>query len=69
MDRFLLNKAGVKQMLRSGEMLSVCEEYARAYASSQGLADNNDVHVGKTRVNVALRQKRRLKRKRGANKS
>ena len=52
--KFELNKDGVKQLLQSGEMMSVCREYANAAMASLGNGYEVSDMVGKTRVNVQI---------------
>ena len=52
--KFELNKDGVKQLMQSGEMMSVCREYANAAMASLGNGYEVSDMVGKTRVNVQI---------------
>lgn len=49
--KFELNSAGVREMLRSGEMMDVCEDYAKQVQHNAG--DGYSVHRGVNRVNVS----------------
>ena len=52
--KFELNKNGVKQLMQSDEMMSVCREYANAAMASLGNGYEVSDMVGKTRVNVQI---------------
>lgn len=55
---FVLNKEGVREMLRSDEIKAVCRKYAENMAESLGTADYGvSDYKGKNRVNVSLRAK------------
>lgn len=56
--KFELNKAGVRELLRSDEMMSICEEYARHVQRRVG--DDYSVHRGPNRVNVSVETKKAL---------
>lgn len=52
--KFELNKAGVRDLMLSDEMLAVCDSYASKALASLGEGyEKNDYH-GKTRVNVEV---------------
>ena len=50
--RFELNSSGVRELLLSDEMLSVCEGYAKQIQKNAG--DGYSVHRGVNRVNVSV---------------
>lgn len=50
-----LNRAGVRELLRSPEMLKVCQEHAAATLSGCGKGYEMDTHTGKNRVNAMVR--------------
>ena len=53
--KIVLNKKGVRELLRSQEMMNVCASYAKK--AVQKLGDGYEVsnHVGKNRVNSSVR--------------
>jgi len=50
--QFKLNGAGVRELMQSGEMVSVLESYADEIAARAGGGYN--VHIGPTRANVSV---------------
>lgn len=50
--KFELNKAGVKELLKSQPMVDVLKSYAGQVANRAG--DGYDVHVGPNRANVSV---------------
>ena len=50
--KFELNKAGVKELLKSQPMVDVLKSYAGQVANRAG--DDYDVHVGPNRANVSV---------------
>lgn len=48
-----LNSAGIRELLKSAEIASVCEEQAARMTRATGVEYVSDVHVGRTRVNAA----------------
>lgn len=52
--RFELNKAGVKELMQSAEMMSICKQYADSAQSRLGEGYEVTTHVGKTRVNAQI---------------
>lgn len=55
-NKFVLNTAGVGEMLQSAEMLSVCEQYAQNIKGSLGDGyEIESTRVGISRVAVTLR--------------
>ena len=53
---FELNRDGVRQLMHSAEMLSICTGYARSIAKNAGEGYEVDPYPhGKTRVNVGVK--------------
>ena len=50
-----LDRAGVRELLRSEEMMSVCEEQGRQMLERLGEGYESDSRVGRNRVNVEVR--------------
>ena len=48
--KFELNKAGVRELLKSAEMQSVLDGYAKAAANRAGEGYDAEVHLGKKRA-------------------
>ena len=53
--KVVLNRAGVRSMLKSSDMQSVLQGYAIGIAQRCGEGYAIDAHTGKTRVNVSVR--------------
>lgn len=53
-----LNSAGVRELLKSAEIASVCESQAARMTRATGVEYVADVYVGKTRVNAGARSGR-----------
>lgn len=51
---FKLDRAGVRQLMKSGEMQAVVKEYADDAAASLGSGYEVDVRRGKNRVNATI---------------
>lgn len=51
----VLNSAGIRQLLKSGEIANVCESKAARMTRATGVEYVADVYVGKTRVNAGAR--------------
>ena len=49
-----LNRAGVRELLQSEEMMEVCEEYASEVMQRVGSGYELSKHTGKNRVNVSV---------------
>lgn len=49
-----LNKEGVKELLKSGEMMAICEEHAREIQQRCGDGYEISTHVGVNRVNASV---------------
>ena len=52
-----LNRAGVRELLRSSEIGAVCEKQAARMTRAAGVSYVADVHVGRNRVNAGARKK------------
>jgi hypothetical protein len=52
--KFELNHAGVKELLKSDEMKSVCESYARRALSGLGAGYSVNTYVGANRCNAEV---------------
>lgn len=52
-----LNSAGVRELLKSSEIASVCEAQAAKMTRAAGVKYVADVYTGRTRVNAAAVQK------------
>ena len=54
MDKFVLNKAGVKSLMQSPEMMNICKQYASNAQSRLGAGYEVTTHTGRTRVNAQI---------------
>ena len=52
--RFKLNRSGVRDLLRSDEMMSVCKGYAADINARAGEGYELTTHVGPNRVNASV---------------
>lgn len=52
--KFELDRAGVRAMMQSGEVVSLCERYARNVQSRCGPGYEVTTFVGKTRANASV---------------
>lgn len=52
--KIVLNRAGVREMLRSNEMLGICKEYADHAVNRLGSGYEVTTYTGKNRVNAAV---------------
>lgn len=52
--KFELNREGVRDLLRSKEMMDVCQEYADNALSKLGEGYEITTHTGSSRVNVEI---------------
>lgn len=52
--KFKLNRAGVRELLRSSEAMGVCEQYAHAIQSRAGSGYEVSTMVGKNRANASV---------------
>lgn len=53
-SRFVLNRTGVRSLLKSEEMANICSKYAKDIATRAGEGYTSDVYVGKNRVNAGV---------------
>lgn len=53
-----LDGAGIRELLKSAEIASVCEAEAARMTRATGVEYAADVYVGKTRVNAAAKTRR-----------
>lgn len=53
--RIKLNRAGVRDLLRSEEMMDVCATVANTVAQKAGAGYEVNTHVGKNRVNAEVK--------------
>lgn len=51
----VLNSAGVRELLKSSAIASVCEAQAARMTRAAGVEYVSDVYVGKTRVNAGAK--------------
>lgn len=49
-----LNREGVRELLRSGEMMAACEEQANKACAKLGSGYKVTTKIGKTRVNASI---------------
>ena len=52
--RIKLNRAGVRELLRSEEMAGICRELAEGVAARAGDGYGVNVHTGRNRVNASV---------------
>ena len=52
--RFELNRDGVRDMMKSPEMMAICKGYADSARSQLGDGYEVTTHVGKSRVNASV---------------
>lgn len=52
--KVVLNREGVRELLRSQEMMDICSEYANAALGRLGNGYEVSTHVGKNRVNAEI---------------
>lgn len=53
--KFKLNRAGVAELMKSGPMISVLNEYAQGIKNRAGDGYEVDLHIGKNRANASVR--------------
>lgn len=58
--KVVLNRAGVRELLRSPEMAGICEEHAKATLNGCGNGYAMDVYTGENRVNAMVFTNSRL---------
>lgn len=54
LKKFEINKSGVNELMKSGEMQSILTEKAKAIAGRCGSGYETDIYVGKTRANASV---------------
>lgn len=54
LDRFTLNRSGVRELLKSQEALAACRSHADATRARLGDGYAVTTHVGKNRVNASV---------------
>ena len=52
--RFELDRAGVRELMKSPEAMAVCKEYASAVRNRAGDGYEVDTYLGKTRANASV---------------
>lgn len=52
--KFELNQAGVRELMQSSEMMTICKGYADKARAQLGEGYKVDTYTGKTRVNVSV---------------
>lgn len=52
--KFELNRSGVRELLRSGEMMAICASYANGAAAQLGSGYEVTTRTGKNRVNAEV---------------
>lgn len=52
--KFELNRQGVADLMKSGEMMSICKGYADRAQAQLGTGYAVTTHVGKSRVNASV---------------
>ena len=52
--KFELNREGVRELLRSSEMMQICENHANKAQAQLGSGYSVSTHVGKNRVNASV---------------
>lgn len=50
-----LNTAGVRELMKSLEMMAICQEHADATLRNLGSGYESNAYVGKNRVNIEVR--------------
>lgn len=53
-EKFVLNREGVRELMKSSEMESVCRDLAEGVAMRCGEGYSATSYVGKTRVNASV---------------
>ena len=57
MTKFQLNRSGVRELLRSDELMAECSNHAKRIHSRCGDGYEMTTHVGKNRVNASVHAK------------
>ena len=52
--KFKLNRSGVRELMKSSEMLEICTEYANDIRDRAGEGYEVSQHIGKNRVNASV---------------
>lgn len=52
--KFKLNRAGVRELMRSSEMMGICKDYANSALGRLGGGYEVTTYTGKTRVNAQV---------------
>lgn len=52
--KFKLNRSGVRELMKSSEMLDICTEYAENVRNRAGEGYEVSQHIGKNRVNASV---------------
>ena len=52
--KFVLNRPGVAELMKSSEMMTICKEYADSAVAQLGDGYSVSTHTGKTRVNASV---------------
>lgn len=52
--KIVLNQEGIRELLKSSEMQSVCGGYANEIAAKLGSGYETDIYVGRTRCNASV---------------
>ena len=52
--KFVLNRSGVRELMKSAAMQEVSKEYATGIRNRCGDGYTQDIHVGKTRANAMV---------------
>lgn len=52
--KIVLNREGVRELLRSEDMMSICKSHADAAAAALGEGYEVSTHTGKNRVNAQI---------------
>ncbi len=55
--KFELNRNGVRELLRSDEMMGICKEFATRSVSVLGVGYDISTHTGRNRVNAQIEAK------------
>ena len=53
--KVVLNRAGVRELLRSGEMMAICSDHASNIMGRCGSGYSMDTHTGPNRVNAMVK--------------
>lgn len=53
--KFQLNRAGVRELMKSPEMMEICRNYAESAVNRLGDGYETSTYVGKSRVNAEVK--------------